>query len=392
MPTIVHLGLGAFARAHLCDYTQDAGGWDVVGVGLLPGDAAVRDAHPEHGYDLVLGSVTRRVEVVSRYLYDDPEAVLSALSGAAICSLTVTEGGWGVPTTWQPGSALGLVVRGLLACRDAGRAPYAVLSCDNVQDNGHVARTAVVAAADLAEPGLGAWVQAHVRFPGSMVDRITPSPRDQRVVVAEPFRQWVVEDDFPLGRPEWDRVGALLVDDVRPYELMKLRLLNAGHQVLAYPALLLGHVHVHEAVPDLALLLRGWWAEARPTLSPVPGVDLDAYCDALLARFGDEGVADTVARLAAFASDRLAGFVLPVVRDNLAAGRPVDVAAFVLAAWALSLELDREVVDSRSVPAGEALLDDPLLADVRDAVAVPFGRALAALRTDPLRAVRDLGG
>ncbi|MCW2499611.1 MAG: mannitol dehydrogenase [Frankiales bacterium] len=393
MPRIVHLGLGAFSRAHLCSYTQEAGGWSVTGVGLLPGDVVVRDAHPEKGFDLVLAHPsgqreTQRITVVDEYLFADPGAVLARLveDDTRIVSLTVTEGGWGVPASLEPDSALGLVVRGLAQRRAAGLPPYTVLSCDNVQDNGHVAQRCVVAVADLLEPGLGAWVAEHVAFPSSMVDRITPAPADQSVVVAEPFRQWAVEDRFPLGRPAWEDAGALLVDDVRPYELMKLRLLNAAHQALAFPALLLGHVFVHDAVGDLTGLLNAWWAEALPTLDPVPGIDLDEYTTTLLDRFGNAHVADTVARLACFASDRVAGFVLPVVRDNVAAGRPVDVAALVVAAWARSLELDREVVDNRQVVPGEGVLDE--LGDLTPALRVRFGRALEALREDPARALR----
>ncbi|MCW2543823.1 MAG: mannitol dehydrogenase family protein [Frankiales bacterium] len=370
----------------------------MTGAGLLPGDVAVRDSHPENGYDLVLASSsgdrsTERITVIDQYLYDETGALLELLAHpyTAIVSLTITEGGWGIPTSWEPDSAVGLVVGGLQARLAAGLAPYTVLSCDNLQDNGRIARECVVAAAELVEPGLGAWVRDQVSFPGSMVDRITPAPTDQSVVVAEPFRQWVIEDRFPLGRPAWERGGALLVDDVRPYELMKLRLLNAGHQALAYPALLLGHALVHDAVLDLAPLLRAWWTEARPTLEPVPGIDLDDYTATLLERFSNAQVADTVARLASFASDRVPAFVLPVVRDNLAAGRSTRTGAFVVAAWALSLELPREVVDNRELPTGEALLDDPVFDDVRDRLRTDFLRSLDDLRRDPLAAVSAAG-
>jgi mannitol 2-dehydrogenase len=397
---LVHLGLGAFARSHLLAYVSDLPDPEpVVGVGLLPGDAAVRDALAARGnrYDLVLahpdGTRTSRELSLTEYLFapEDREAVLSRLADPCcrIVTLTVTEGGWGLPTAPAPGSAAGLVVEGLRRRRAAGLPPYAVLSCDNVQDNGHVARDSIAGYADLVDAELGAWVRSEVAFPCSMVDRITPAPTDQGVVVAEPFRQWVVEDRFPLGRPRWEDAGALLVEDVRPYELVKLRLLNAGHQVLAYPALLLGHALVHDAVPDLAPLLRAWWDEARPTLAPAPGIDLDDYTATLLERFANAHVADTVARLACFASDRVPGFVLPVVRDNLAAGRPVPVAALVLAAWARSLETGREVIDTRAVPAGEALLDDPVLGGLgsRPELRTPFLLALAALRADPRAAL-----
>jgi mannitol 2-dehydrogenase len=230
-------------------------------------------------------------------------------------------------------------------------------------------------------------VEDNVAFPSSMVDRITPRPVDQGSVLAEDFAQWVVEDRFPLGRPAWQDAGALLVQDVQPYELMKLRLLNAAHQALAYPSLLVGHVLVHDAVPDVTRLLQAWWDEALPTLAPVPGVDLPDYLDTLLGRFANRHVEDTLGRLASYASDRIPAFVLPVVRDNLAAGRPAPVAAFVLAAWARWLEVAEEVVDTRAVGAGEALLEDPALADVAGPLRADFLQALAALRSGPIAAL-----
>ncbi len=225
-----------------------------------------------------------------------------------------------------------------------------MLSCDNVELNGQVCAAAVAAFADRVDPALGAWIRSEVAFPSSMVDRITPATTaadralvrerwglvDQAPVVAEPFRQWVVQDHFPAGRPAFQDVGAQVVDDVRPYELMKLRLLNAGHQALAYAGALRGHRWVHEAVADplVAGLLRAYLDEAVPTLDPVPGVDLAAYCDTLLERFGNPAVADTVARLCAFTSDRIPTFLLPVAHVRLASGLPVDAVATVVATWA----------------------------------------------------------
>ena len=389
MPRLVHLGLGAFARAHLCAYTAEAPDrWSVTGVGLLPADTAVRDAHPERGYNLVLAHPdgrreSRRIDVVDSYLYapEDAAAVVAAMADVdtLIVSLTITEGGWAVPTELAPTTAIGMLVEALGERLDEGRPPFTVLSCDNLEHNGAVASRAVAGYADLVDPGLGAWVREQVAFPSSMVDRITPPPADPSVVVAEPWRQWVLEDAFPLGRPDWD---ALLVPDVRPYELMKLRLLNAGHQAIAYLGTLRGHTFAHEAMADPAVLdlLRRYWAEALPTLDPVPGVDLDAYLDALVERFGNPHVADTLARLRAYTSDRIPAFLLPVLTARLDAGLPVDACAEVLATWARYVEAMPElVVDNRPVADGEALLEQLGLLDGR--VREPFVRCLAQVRS-----------
>ena len=382
---VLHIGVGAFHRAHQAMYldqllTDGLGdGWAVCGVGLLPGDAAVRDAlRPQNGlYTLSVkapdGSVTRQVlGALADYLYapDDPEAVVARLAAPAtrILSLTVTEGGYGLdPATGRFDRAapavvadlartsgwttvFGLVVEALARRRDAGLEPFTVMSCDNVEHNGGVAREAFSSYAEARDPALGRWVRDNVRFPSSMVDRITPATTeadqadvqeatgllDLAAVVCEPFTQWVLEDSFSLGRPAFEQVGVQVVGDVRPYELMKLRLLNASHQAMAYVGVLSGYRWVHDAAADplVRALLAAWMArEARPTL-PEVRIDLDEYCATLLERFTNPALGDTLARLAAFSSDRIPGFVLPVVRDNLAAGRPIEIGAAIVASWA----------------------------------------------------------
>jgi mannitol 2-dehydrogenase len=214
-----------------------------------------------------------------------------------------------------------------------------------------VAERVFVAFARLADPELAGWIEADVRFPNSMVDRITPATTPQDValvrdrlgvddrwpVVCEPFTQWVLEDSFDAGRPPFERVGVQLVPDVRPYELMKLRLLNAGHQALCYFAYLAGYRLVHEACQDplfARFLLDYMRLEGAPTLEPVPGVDLPAYQRQLIDRFSNANVRDTVARLCAGSSDRIPKWLLPVIRAQLAAGGPIDRATAVVAAWA----------------------------------------------------------
>jgi mannitol 2-dehydrogenase len=384
-PGIAHIGVGGFHRAHEAVYLDDlleqglASDWGIIGIGLLPHDAAMRDAlraqdglytvvtkHPDSTLEpRVIGSILDYV-----FAPDDPEAVLSVLTDPAIriVSLTITEGGYHAdPVTGElvlddalradlvagaiPATAFGYLVEALARRRAAGTAPFTVMSCDNIQGNGSLARAMLTAFAAQRDPELGAWIAEHVAFPNSMVDRITPvttgpdrealhrvfDVEDAWPVVCEPFRQWVLEDHFPQGRPPFEKAGAQLVDDVMPYEQMKLRLLNAGHQALGYLGYLAGYRYVHEAAQDplFARLLLGYMtAEAMPTLAPVPGVDLTAYGAGLVERFASPAVADTLARLCVDASDRIPTFLLPVVHERLAQGGEVPLAALVVAAWA----------------------------------------------------------
>jgi mannitol 2-dehydrogenase len=260
-----------------------------------------------------------------------------------------------------------------------------VLSCDNLQGNGDVARQSVCELAKLVDEGLAEWISSTVSFPSCMVDRITPATtQDDRAVLArefglddgwpvpaEPFSQWIVEDRFPLGRPPLERVGVQFVEDVRPYELMKLRLLNASHQALAYFGAPLGYVLVDETMRDDRIreyLERYMADEAAPTLGELPGIDLGAYMATLLERFANPGVKDTLVRLATDGSNRMATFTLPTVRANLAAGSPVRLGAAMCAAWAEYWALiGRGEISGREVPedvysatlAASALDDDP---------------------------------
>ena len=222
----------------------------------------------------------------------------------------------------------GLVAEALARRRDRGIASPTIVSCDNIEGNGDVARQAFTTYAERGIPGLGEWMGAHTGFPNSMVDRITPvttpdviavlesefGVEDQWPVAAEPFTAWVLEDDFSDGRPPLEEAGVLLVDDVTPYELMKLRLLNASHQCLCYFAYLAGYRFVHEAAGDplFAEFLRAYMdSEATPTLKPVPGIDLPDYKRTLIERFANPGVQDTIARLCFGSSDRIPKWLLP---------------------------------------------------------------------------------
>ncbi|QGQ18968.1 mannitol dehydrogenase family protein [Cellulomonas sp. JZ18] len=389
-PGIVHIGVGGFHRAHQAMYLDrlmNAGtalDWGIVGLGILPGDARMHEVlqasdglytlvvkHPDGSRDVrVIGSIVDHVHAPA-----DPAAAVERLADPAIriVSLTITEGGYNYDRVTgefdlddegvqhdlahpeAPRTVFGLVVAGLRLRRERGVPAFTVMSCDNIQGNGHVARSSFTAFARALDErhgtDLAAWMTEHVAFPSSMVDRITPATTDADradvaerhgvddawPVVTEDFEQWALEDTFTAGRPPFEQAGVQVVADVEPYELMKLRLLNASHQALAYVGWLAGYRAVHDAVRDplIARLLRRYMdEEGTPTLAPVPGVDLDAYKDRLIERFTNEHVADTVARLAAESSDRIPTWLMPVVRENLAAGRQVELSAAVVASWA----------------------------------------------------------
>jgi mannitol 2-dehydrogenase len=290
-----------------------------------------------------------------------------------------------------PQTVFGLVAAALDRRRQAGVTPFTIVSCDNLPGNGALAREAFVTFARAKSPDLGAWIDREVRFPNSMVDRITPVTTDadreeigarfgiadQWPVVCEPFTQWVLEDAFSSGRPPLEHVGVQIVSDVEPYELMKLRLLNAGHQGLAYFGHLCGYTYVHEAAQDplfRQFLHRYWDDEAMPTLDPVPGIDLSEYTSTLIERFSNPEIRDTIARLCAESSDRIPKWVLPVIRERLAHGGSVTQAAAIVASWARYAEgVDEqgrpiEVVDRRrsEVMAAAARQADDLPAFLAD--------------------------
>jgi mannitol 2-dehydrogenase len=366
---IVHFGVGGFHRAHQAMYIDRllekglAREWGICGVGVLPGDRKMKDVMDAQDglYTLILENPdgTRDARVIGsivdyRYAPDDPEAVVELLAAPTtrIISLTITEGGYNIDALGSDDvSVFGLVADALARRRDRGIASPTIVSCDNIEGNGDVARQAFTAYAERSDPSLAEWMTANTRFPNSMVDRITPvttpeviagledefGVEDQWPVVAEPFTSWVLEDDFSDGRPPLEEVDVLLVDDVTPYELMKLRLLNAGHQSLCYFAYLAGYRLVHDAASDplfAEFLLEYMDSEATPTLKPVPGIDLPQFKQTAIERFANPGVRDTIARLCADSSDRIPKWLLPVIRTNLATGAPIRLASATVASWA----------------------------------------------------------
>lgn len=385
-PGILHFGVGAFHRSHQAltiDRLLEKGlaqDWGIVGVGLLANDHKMRDAlipqdclytlitkHSDGKLDYqVIGSIIS-------YLFapDNPAKVIEKLVDPAIriVSLTITEGGYSfdratgefdpntpgvkqdVADSTAPVSAFGFIYEGLKKRKELGIPAFTVQSCDNIQGNGDVAKKMMVAFAKLKDPSFAIWMEENVAFPNSMVDRITPvtaagdielaakgiGMEDHWPVPCEPFFQWVIEDHFPLGRPPFEQAFVQMVKDVMPYELMKLRLLNASHQGLCYFGRLSNYVYVHEVMQDSLIekLLRRYMdEEATPTLSPVPGVDLADYKNQLIERFSNPQVLDTVARLAAESSDRIPKWLIPVVREQLAANRQVKLSAAIVASWA----------------------------------------------------------
>ena len=310
---------------------------------------------------------------IHEYLFapDDPEAVVERMADEAtrIVSLTVTEGGYNLDAVTGefdatnpdvrhdlqsaavPRTIFGLITEALARRRDRGQPPFTIMSCDNIEGNGDGAKRSFVAYAMLREADLGKWIAREVRFPNSMVDRITPMTTDEDIdevrrrfgvddrwpVVCEPFTQWVLEDSFNAGRPPLEDAGVQLVGDVQPYELMKLRLLNASHQALCYLGYLAGYRLVHDVCRDplfADFLMSYMDQEATPTLEPVPGIDLDEYKHNLIARFSNAGVRDTVARVCAESSDRIPKWLLPVIRHNLARGGEIRRSVTVVAGWA----------------------------------------------------------
>lgn len=455
---IVHFGVGGFHRAHqamFIDRMLTAGngaGWAICGAGVMPTDVRMRDVlRAQQGmYTLVLRypdghEEARIIGSIVDFLYapDDPERLIEKLAApeTRIVSLTITEGGYNIhavtgafdesnpairadlkPGT-SPATVFGIVVEALHRRRERSIRPFTIMSCDNIQGNGRIARRSFTSFASLRDPELADWIGDNVRFPNSMVDRITPvtTPvdiqavartfgiHDEWPVVCEPFEQWVLEDDFVDGRPAYETVGVQVVADVEPYELMKLRLLNGSHQALAYFAALAGYRYVHEAAqdPDFAAFLQRYMVEeATPTLMPVPGIDLGEYRAQLIERFSNAYVQDTVARLAAETSDRIPKFLLPVAVAQLAAGRSVDLCAAIVASWARYAEgraddgtpievVDRLHDEVRRAAANQ--IDDPLsflrlrdlFGDLVDqpAFTMPYLKALHSLHEHGARSV-----
>ncbi|MBP0485144.1 mannitol dehydrogenase family protein [Sagittula sp. M10.9X] len=405
---IVHLGPGAFFRAFNAIWTEEAmaaqgGDWGICAVSLKSPTARDQMAPQDGCFTAVelgpAGETRKVIGAVAEVLVapEDPALVVSRMAdpGVRIVSLTVTEKGYcHEPSTGhlrldhpdiahdlsnpdRPRSALGFIVAALRARRAAGTGPFTVLSCDNLPSNGAVVRGVVLEFARALDATLADWIAGTVTFPATMVDRITPATteadlqrlaqaegyRDPAMVVHEPFRQWVIEDDFTAGRPAWDAVGAQMVSTVEAHELMKLRCLNGTHSTLAYLGYLGGYETIADTVADpayAALCERLWADEIVPTLPQPEGEDLQAYTAALMARYRNPAIRHRTWQIAMDGSQKLPQRLLGTIRDNLAAGRVPHGLCLAVAAW-------MRYVGGVDEQGGAIDVRDPLAADLKAA-------------------------
>ncbi|MGB1034259.1 MAG: mannitol dehydrogenase family protein [Primorskyibacter sp.] len=378
---IVHLGPGAFFRAFNAVYTQDAQtsaseAWGILAVSLRSPTARDHLSPQDGAYTAITrssqGDAPRVIQSVTDVIVasDDPGVVVARMADPSvrIVSLTITEKGYcHTPATGDldaahpdiqhdlahpdvPRSAIGVIVAALARRRAGGQAPFTVMSCDNLPSNGALTRRVVLAFARLCDPGLAQWIADTARFPATMVDRITPATTpddvaglarqagyyDPGCVVHEAFRQWVIQDDFPTGRPAWEHAGAQLVACVDAHEVMKLRCLNGTHSTLAYLGYLAGYDTIADVVadPDFAALCRILWrVEILPTVPPPQGADLTQYCVTLLERYRDSAIRHRTWQIAMDGSLKLPQRILGTIRDRLAVGQMPFGLCLAVAGW-----------------------------------------------------------
>ncbi len=394
-PGILHLGLGAFHRAHQAVYTDAAlgeefGDWGIVGVNLRSVEL-VRDLAAQDGLYTVIarsaaGDLAQVVGSIIRGLSgaQDREEILALMADPAIgiVTMTVTEKAYGLdPSTGgldrnhpavaadlaqphAPVGVIGYIVEGLSRRHAAGLPPFTVLCCDNLPTNGRIVRRLVIEMAGARDPALANWIAGQGAFPSSMVDRIVPAAteetraraanliglEDRLALDTEPFMQWVIEDHFVSGRPRWEAGGALFVDDVEPYEKMKLRLLNGSHSLLAYLGQLHGLTYIRDVVagPEFHEQVVRHMQAVLMTLEPVPGIDLDAYQAELFRRFGNPGVAHLTRQVAMDGSQKLPPRIMVPAIEELAKGRDAWAFAYLAAVWMTYLIKVPEINDPRA--------------------------------------------
>ncbi len=379
----VHMGVGGFHRAHQAVYLDDllalqgTERWGECGIGVLQSDDRMRDAL--QGQDFLYtviersagGQSARVIGSLVDYIYapQNREAAIERMAAVEtrIVSLTITEGGYFIdeatgeflaghpdiqhdlnhPT--EPLTSMGLIAEALNRRRERHLPPFTVMSCDNLQGNGHVVQKILLAFTGLSNPALQHWIADNVAFPNSMVDRITPATTpadiasvsnrfgldDAWPVVTEPFRQWVIEDTFCNGRPQWERVGAQLITDVAPYEIMKMRLLNGSHLAMAYLGALHGFTYVHEVMNDPLFnsFVERFMEEVTPVVPKIANVSVTEYKRSLMERFSNPTINDQVTRICSEGSAKIPKWLLPSVVELLDQGAPTELLSLVVASW-----------------------------------------------------------
>lgn len=405
---ILHIGLGAFHRAHQAVYTDGAlaeagGDWRIAAVSLRSTDTVdvltrqdnlftVIESGAEGTRPRIIGSLGQTIAAVR-----NRDTVPSLLADPAIriVTLTVTEKAYGLDRAnldcdpahpavardlsdpRRPEGVLGLLVEGLRRRREAGHSLPAILCCDNLPENGALLRAGVIGFARRVEPDLAVWIEMNAAFPSSMVDRITPAADestlakaaeltgliDNAAIEAEPFIQWVIEDNFPMGRPAWDKAGAIFVADVTPYETMKLRMLNGAHSLIAYCSVPAGLEFVRDAMaePALVALANRQMKAAAITVGALDNIDLDTYRTDLLARFSNSAIAHRTTQIAMDGTEKLPQRIFSPAVEALASGGDIDPFAFATAAWMRYCLGRSEAGESHD-------LNDPREQDLRDAI------------------------
>ncbi|MBV8042186.1 mannitol dehydrogenase family protein [Pluralibacter sp.] len=420
---IVHFGFGAFHRAHQALLTDrvlntTGGDWGLCEISLFSGDVLMSQLRQQdHRYTVLEKGADGNRAIVVGAVHECLNARLDSLAAiiekfcepqVAIVSLTITEKGYCIdPATGQldvtqprilhdlenptmPHSAPGILVEALARRRERGLSPFTVLSCDNIPDNGHVVKNAVFGMAAKRSPELAQWIAAHASFPGTMVDRIVPAAtpeslaeiaqylgvEDPCAVSCEPFIQWVVEDNFVAGRPEWEIAGVQMVNDVLPWEQMKLRMLNGSHSFLAYLGYLAGYEHISDCMQDdnfRRAAHRLMMQEQAPTLD-IKGVNLNDYADSLVARFSNPALKHRTWQIAMDGSQKLPQRMLESIRIHLQRGSDWSLLALGVAGWmryVSGVDERQEAIDVR----------DPLIEKIRHRVATsqPEDRVTALL-------------
>lgn len=417
---IVHFGVGNFHRAHQAVFLDDLFNtgrdhdWAIIGAGVLPSDKEMRQVLADQDFltTVVEQSASRSAARITSAMIDflSPDnraAIIDTLASPAIriVSLTITEGGYFIDpatnvldtdnpqivsdaaTPETPKTVFGLIVEALKRRRQAGVQPFTIMSCDNIPHNGVVTCNAVAGLANLSDPEFSRWIQKEVAFPNGMVDRITPATGErEREIVArdygledawpvfcEDFIQWVLEDNFPAGRPALETVGVTFVPDVTPYENMKIRILNGGHAVIAYPAGLMDIHFAHEAMEHPLIgsfLEKVEQDEIIPTVPPVPNTDLGDYFKKITERFANPKIGDTIRRLCLDGSNRQPKFIIPSIADRIKAGAGIDGLALESAMWCRycygTTESNRDIEPNdpnwdRLVSASRAAKDNPMI-------------------------------